>query len=278
METYKIQVKGQNIRVTEWGKRVKPVIFCLHGLGSTRLSFIEIAESLLDDFRIIAVDAPGHGETDAFEDCESYNMHNMARWIDHVIGSLGLNRFYFLSHSWGSFVALFYLLKQGNRVKGSMLIDGGYQTKRLKEQTLDEELDFYKKDFDDYVFPSWESFITFEQTQYSRWSSSIERAVGELGVYRKGEVRWHVRGETAMNIIRAMHQDETEDIYHLLRGDIVLLKATEPKAWSAYRDKTSKVFADKTGATIIEIPESTHLLHWDHPNTIVNEIKNRWIT
>ncbi|MBA2176215.1 hypothetical protein H0266_15060 [Halobacillus locisalis] len=36
-------------RVTEWGEKRRPVILCLHGLGSTGLSFIEIAEELKDD-------------------------------------------------------------------------------------------------------------------------------------------------------------------------------------------------------------------------------------
>ena len=45
------------------GNNEKPVIFCLHGLGSTSLSFIEIAEELKEEYRFISVDAPGHGKT-----------------------------------------------------------------------------------------------------------------------------------------------------------------------------------------------------------------------
>ncbi len=36
----------KTIHITEWGQQDHPVIFCLHGLGSTALSFIEIAEEL----------------------------------------------------------------------------------------------------------------------------------------------------------------------------------------------------------------------------------------
>ena len=45
------------------GNNEKPVIFCLHELGSTSLSFIEIAEELKEEYRFISVDAPGHGKT-----------------------------------------------------------------------------------------------------------------------------------------------------------------------------------------------------------------------
>ena len=67
-------------------------------------------------------------------------MHNLANWLNEIINELRIEYFYFLSHSWGSFVALFYLLNYPEKVQGSILIDGGYQTKRLREETLEEEL------------------------------------------------------------------------------------------------------------------------------------------
>jgi pimeloyl-ACP methyl ester carboxylesterase len=64
MKRYFINDGEINVHVTEWGDTNKPVIFCLHGLGSTSLSFIEIAEKLKMEFRIISIDAPGHGKTE----------------------------------------------------------------------------------------------------------------------------------------------------------------------------------------------------------------------
>lgn len=72
-------------------------------------------------------------------------MHNLANWLNELINGLRIEHFYFLSHSWGSFVALFYLLNHPEKVQGSILIDGGYQTKRLQEETLEEEIAYYKR-------------------------------------------------------------------------------------------------------------------------------------
>lgn len=63
MKRYYISNEKINVHITEWGNNEKPVIFCLHGLGSTSLSFIEIAEELKEEYRFISVDAPGHGKT-----------------------------------------------------------------------------------------------------------------------------------------------------------------------------------------------------------------------
>lgn len=223
MKRYNINNERINVHITEWGNIDKPVIFCLHGLGSTSLSFIEIAENLKDNYRFIAIDAPGHGKTPPFERTEDYEMQHLAYWLNKIVSALKIERFYFLSHSWGSFVALFYLLNNPEKVLGSILIDGGYQTKRLQEETMEEEIAYYEKDFDEYVFNNWDEFIKSEKEIYTRWSPLLERAVKDLGIEMDNKVCWHARGTTASNIIRGMHKDETINIYEKLPANIVLL-------------------------------------------------------
>ncbi|MCU5673963.1 alpha/beta hydrolase [Bacillus cereus] len=265
-----------NVHITEWGNNDKPVIFCLHGLGSTSLSFIEIAEELKEEYRFISVDAPGHGKTPPFERTEDYEMQNLANWLNEIINELRIEYFYFLSHSWGSFVALFYLLHHSEKVQGSILIDGGYQTKRLQEKTLEEEIAYYEKDFDEYVFNNWDEFFKSEKEAYTRWSSLLEVAVKDLGIEMDNKVWWHARGNTASNIIRGMYKDETIDIYEKLPANIVLLRATVPQVWADYRDKTVNVFKEKTDSIVKVIPDTTHMLHWDKPEIVIAEIKNNW--
>ena len=114
------------------GNNDKPVIFCLHGLGSTSLSFIEIAEELKEEYRFISVDAPGHGKTPPFERTEDYEMHNLVNWLNEIINELRIEHFIFY-HIHGKFCSLILFVKSSRKVQGSILIDGGYQTKRLQE-------------------------------------------------------------------------------------------------------------------------------------------------
>ncbi|PEX79001.1 alpha/beta fold hydrolase [Bacillus cereus] len=276
MKRYFMNHEKLNVHITEWENNDKPVIFCLHGLGSTSLSFIEIAEELKGEYRFISIDAPGHGKTPPFERTEDYEMQNLANWLNEIINELGIEHFYFLSHSWGSFVALFYLVNNPEKVLGSILIDGGYQTKRLQEETFQEEIAFYEKDFDEYVFNNWDDFFKSEKEAYTRWSPLLESAVKDLGIEMDNNVCWHARGRTAGNIIRGMHKDETIDIYEKLPSDIVLLRATVPQIWDEYRDKTVNIFKEKTDGVVKLIPDTTHMLHWDKPEVVIEEIKNNW--
>jgi hypothetical protein len=130
------------------------------------------------------------------------------------------------------------------------LIDGGYQTKRLKAQTMEEEASYYEKDFNEYVFNSWEAFFDAEKSAYSRWSPQLERAVKDLGIEKNNQVIWPAKGKTARHIIEAMHKHETEDVYDSLPSNVLLLRATLPKSWDEYRGLTGEIFIQKANGLV----------------------------
>ena len=225
---------------------------------------------------MIAIDAPGHGKTSPFEQAEEYEMPRLATWLNDLLDHLEIGQFYFLSHSWGSFASLFYLAEYPERVKGSILIVGGYQTKRLKNQTMEEEVAYYEKDFEEYVFDNWEDFFNSEKKVYTRWSPLIEMSVKDIGLEQNNKIYWHARGMRDGNILKAMYKHETADIYENLPSNIILLRATLPSSWNEYRDKTANIFKQKTRGTVKCIPNTTHMLHCDNPEVVVEEIRKNW--
>ncbi|MFD1737543.1 alpha/beta fold hydrolase [Bacillus salitolerans] len=277
MKRYFVSNGELKVHITEWGKERNPVIFCLHGLGGTSLSFIEVAELLKDEFRIISVDAPGHGKTPPFETTEEYEMPAMAEWINSIMNILKINKFYFLSHSWGSCVSLYYIHSFPEKVNGAILIDGGYQTKRLRGISVEEEVSHYLIDFEDYI-DTWDQFL--KEAVYgavSRRSSLLNLAGEDLALEKDNKFYWHVRGITGAKIVKAMHKNETLDIYEELHlSNLVLLRATIPSEQNKYRDLTSNLFEQKTGGTVKLIPNATHMLHWDNPELVVDEIRRNW--
>ncbi|MCA0993200.1 alpha/beta fold hydrolase [Pseudalkalibacillus hwajinpoensis] len=50
------------------GESANPTIFLLHGLTNNALGFNEIANRLQDHFHLFAIDLPGHGETQPFNE------------------------------------------------------------------------------------------------------------------------------------------------------------------------------------------------------------------
>ncbi|MGD6968256.1 alpha/beta fold hydrolase [Rossellomorea vietnamensis] len=275
MKRYFIESGMMPIHITEWGSENDPVIFCLHGLGSTSLSFIDAAEELKDGYRIISVDAPGHGKTPAFANREDYEMPRMAEWINDIINLLEIEQFYFLSHSWGSFVHLFYLKDYGHIVKGSILIDGGYQSKRHSGKSAEEEMDYYKEDFEQ-TWDTWEEFRDLVKSETQTWTPHKELAAEDLSLKKDNRYYWHARGTTGANIIRAMHKDDVEDIFDSMPPGILLLRATLPETMEEDRKFKAERFQEKTGAEVISVSGASHLLHWDNPEIVIEEVKKRW--
>jgi len=63
MNIKKLNVRGLNYQIQEWGSPSKPLLFLLHGWMDCGASFKFIAEHL-DDFFLVAPDWRGFGETD----------------------------------------------------------------------------------------------------------------------------------------------------------------------------------------------------------------------
>jgi pimeloyl-ACP methyl ester carboxylesterase len=278
MIRYYIKKGKQNIHITEWGTKDKPVIVCIHGLGSTSLSFIEVANELQTEFNLIAIDLPGHGHTTPFECKNDYESPNLAKWLKEILYQLEINDHYLLSHSWGSALALFYQAAFPEEVNGNILIDGGYYLKRLRQETMEEEADYYEEDFDGYIFEDWERFAEPEKANVNRWSPLLDEAIKDLGVELNNKVRWHALGKTARHVIEALHNFETEEIYEKLPSDITILRSTLPISWNDYRSRCTKIFKEKTGGSVLEVPETSHMLHWDKPEVVVAEVRKQWLS
>lgn len=277
MKRYIITCQQQSVHITEWGNEQLPMIVCFHGLGSTSLSFIEIAEALADEFRLIAIDLPGHGKTPAFSDPQHYRMKPFTDWIDEVLHILDIKRFYALSHSWGSVLSLYYLIEHADRVLGTILIDGGYHSKRLYGRSVEEEVAFYEQDFEDSV-STWEEFLDVAvYAPNARRSHSLDQAGVDLLRMEEGRFHWHARGETAAAIIRALHHDDVLDfLAEVPLTNIQLYVATLPTDQASIRQQATNLLHEMTQATIHHVPGTGHMLHWDRPDVIIEAIRHHW--
>ncbi len=175
---YFIDIENKKTRIVEWGDKSKKTIFCIHGLGSTALSFIEIGEILRNKYHIISLDLPGFGKSSPFINYEDYHIPNLVNWIDKIVSKLGFKEFYLLSHSWGAQIALFFLRSYPEKVIKMLMLDGGYHIHKIYHEynnknnlplsNEQEEIEFYIDDFDNYIFPTLGKFMESERSAYSK--------------------------------------------------------------------------------------------------------------
>lgn len=93
---------GRKVSYSDQGRGDAVVL--LHGYLETSEVWSSFATKLSDKFRVIAVDLPGHGDSDMFN--ETHPMEFMAEMINDLTGSLNIERFFLVGHSLGGYVAL----------------------------------------------------------------------------------------------------------------------------------------------------------------------------
>jgi pimeloyl-ACP methyl ester carboxylesterase len=92
----------------------------LHGLGGTKISFIPTVAALAPEYRTIAMDAPGFGDSD--KPFGRYDAAFMARWAVALLDKLGIERADVLGHSMGGRIALELGMRHADRVGSLMLM------------------------------------------------------------------------------------------------------------------------------------------------------------
>jgi pimeloyl-ACP methyl ester carboxylesterase len=122
MLEYRTKLSGCQCSVVEWNPDAKTPILALHGWLDNLASFESLAK-YLPDYRIIAVDFPGHGHSDHIEEGRTYHFIDGLYLIDDLIEFLELKSVNLLGHSMGGAIATIYAATQPSRVAKLALIE-----------------------------------------------------------------------------------------------------------------------------------------------------------
>lgn len=98
----------------------EPVLM-LHGLGGTKASFLPTVAALAPEFRTIAVDSLGFGDSDKPLGA-SYGPRYQAEAVADLLDTLELERAHFIGHSMGGRIAIELGLEQPERIRGLVLM------------------------------------------------------------------------------------------------------------------------------------------------------------
>jgi pimeloyl-ACP methyl ester carboxylesterase len=104
-----LQLGDHHVVYSEGGKG-KPgseAVILVHGFGSSRDSWNRFAGRLTKQYRVIAPDLPGWGESTRIE-AESYGYPKQVQRLREFITALGLGRVHLIGHSMGGFIGSAY--------------------------------------------------------------------------------------------------------------------------------------------------------------------------
>ena len=128
------KLDGARIHYKSYGNGTHGLVL-VHGWSSNLDSWRDQIPDLAKRYRVIALDLPGHGQSDKPQ--VSYTMDLFAQAIDAVMRDAKVERAVVAGHSMGTPVARQFYRKYPQKTLGIIIVDGGlrpFGTKEMREQ------------------------------------------------------------------------------------------------------------------------------------------------
>ena len=263
------------VRYLDWGGQGKPVVL-LHGLASSANWYDLVAPHLRDDYRIIAPDQRGHGQTTQADG--GYDWGTLTQDVVGLMDELSIPKAAVFGHSWGANVAVNVAARAPDRVIALGLIDGGTSRSCGPRETW-EDVKARARPRD--ISGTKEEFLDRLRTQLSFcWSDQVERIVLTM-VYEDGDGAMQdiLRPENHIQVMRAMWEEPASQAYPNVRCPTVIIPAG-PTPQNAGSERAI-VKQERVGAAAQEIndcrvhwiPETVHDIGYHKPEELAGAIR-----
>jgi pimeloyl-ACP methyl ester carboxylesterase len=121
--TYKtVVVADETWHYLEGGEKDAEVVLLLHGFGTSKDVWTQFLRPLANDYRVIAPDLPGFGQSARHPDW-NYTLPPQRDRLNDFVTALGLEEFHMVGHSMGGHLAALYTHKYAAQVLSIALFD-----------------------------------------------------------------------------------------------------------------------------------------------------------
>lgn len=223
----RIEVAGLTLRVREWPTDGPPIVLA-HGLASNSRIWDDVAQILAQRYRVVALDQRGHGLSDRPTD--GYTFDRVVGDLLGLLDALSLDRPVLVGHSWGGNVVLAFGAAHPDRLRGLVLVDGGFiELAAQPGRDWDRvKVEMAPPDLTHLTFPDLlERVRSGDAARY--WSPTVEatmRTSFEDGP--DGRIRPRLRREDHLEILRALWELRPTSLFPKITVPTLIVPARRP--------------------------------------------------
>jgi len=219
----KISVNGVSLAVHEWpGKG--PAIVCIHGLTANHTCWQSLADILAPDYRLIAYDVRGRGESD--KPPKGYSLEIYAQDLGALLDHFGLKSAIIMGHSGGANQGLYFAARFPKRVRKLILIDGGLDVRAEVFDSIAPAVNRLGVEF-----PSMEMFLQVLRGLpmfQGRWNDYLEHYFRyDVEALPSGAVRSKVAKHAIEEEVANLVRERLWVLHHQVKCPTLILRAPD---------------------------------------------------
>ncbi len=222
-----IDLRGLPFHYRDWGGHGRHVLL-LHGLASTCHIWDLVAPDLARDFRVVALDQRGHGQSVQVDD--GYDFATVLGDAAALIASVGLQKPIVVGHSWGADVALELAVSQPDLAGGLIFVDGGtIDISNRPGWTLAQA----REEMAPPIFTGFTPEMMRQRVESSgRFGpdappETTEAVLANFRVLEDGTIQSNLRRENHLRIIDALWDHKPRELYPKLKCATLMLPARQ---------------------------------------------------
>ena len=219
----KISVNGVSLAVHEWPSK-GPAVVCIHGLTANHTCWQSLADILAPDYRLIAYDVRGRGESD--KPPKGYSLEIYAQDLGALLDHFGLKSAIIMGHSGGANQGLYFAARFPKRVRKLILIDGGLDVRAEVFDSIAPAVNRLGVEF-----PSMEVFLQMLQglpMLAGRWNDYLERYFRyDVEILPSGAVRSKVAKHAVEEEVANLVRERLWVLHHQVRCPALILRAPD---------------------------------------------------
>lgn len=271
-----IRLRDLQFHYRAWSSRGTPLVF-LHGLASQSHMFDRVAPLLADDFRVIAFDQRGHGESSKPDD--GYDFATVSADLESLFDALNIKRAILAGHSWGGNVALYFAAHFPERVHALVLIDGGFfdlqSNPEMTWARTEQELAPPRL----LGTPVEQFKLMLKRYAGERWKPHVEQVILQnFELQSDHTIRPHLSFENHMRILRALWEQRPPELYPRIQCPALLIPAVletgENREWLERRRAQIKLAAHAIKDNrVVWFHHTVHDIPLQRPRKLANVIR-----
>ena len=259
----------------EWGDEDSPPLLMVHATGLSAHSWQPIAASLATDYRVLALDQRGHGDTDPSD--RGYSFELVGQDVAAVIESLDLRDLKAVGHSSGGLSILIGASLLPGRVEKACLVETRVGERpanappgELQERANRTRMKRRVWDSREVMYQAYRARPAFKD-----WDEEAFHAFVEGGARLLADGRVELKCDPAVEAIFYERRESLQVSRYLagLKGKYLLLLGDYPEAQTLH-DQGVQRFSDMVaGSAVKGMGMGSHFLPMEHPEKVLREIQ-----